>query len=253
VERNDELGRLAASFNAMLHALSESRDQQQRLVTDASHELRTPLTSLRTNIEVLSRITEMDPDDRSRLLADLNIEMAELTNLVGELVDLATAPGGTDEEQRDVRLDEIALQAVDRARFRSGQHIEVDAEPTVVHARPVQLERAVTNVLHNACKWNPAGDGAIQVSVRRGRYEVRDHGPGIEPDDLPYVFDRFYRAPAARSTPGSGLGLAITKQVVESNGGRVWASAAPDGGAVVGFELPPVNGSGPAPEEDEET
>jgi two-component system sensor histidine kinase MprB len=250
VDRTDELGRLAASFNAMLHALSESREQQQRLVTDASHELRTPLTSLRTNIEVLSRITEMDPDDRARLLADLNAEMAELSNLVGELVDLATAPGGADEEPTDVRLDEIAEQAVRRARFRSGQHIEIDAEPTVVNARANQLERAVTNILHNACKWNPAGDGAIEVRVSHGRYEVRDHGPGIEPDDRPHVFDRFYRAPAARTTPGSGLGLAITKQVVESHGGRVWADDAPGGGALVGFELPSVNGASPDDEPD---
>jgi two-component system sensor histidine kinase MprB len=240
VDRNDELGRLAASFNAMLHALSESRDQQQRLVTDASHELRTPLTSLRTNIEVLSRITEMDPQERTKMLADLNLEMVELTNLVGELVDLATGPSGTDEEQRDVRLDELAVQAVERARFRSGQHIEIDATPTIVHVRPAQIERAVSNVLHNACKWNPMGNGAIQVRVTDGRYEVRDHGPGIETDDLPYVFDRFYRAPAARATPGSGLGLAITKQVIESHGGRVWAERGADGGAVVGFELPTI-------------
>ena len=249
VERNDELGRLAASFNAMLHALSESRDQQQRLITDASHELRTPLTSVRTNIEVLSRITEMDPAERTKLLADLNLEMTELTNLVAELVDLATAPGGTDEEKRDVRLDEVAGQAVERARFRSGQHIEIHASPTVVHARPTQLERAVSNVLHNACKWNPIGNGAIEVSVADGRYEVRDHGPGIAPDDLPHVFDRFYRAPAARATPGSGLGLAITKQVVESHGGRVWAGEGPGGGAVVGFELPAIDqadSAGPA-------
>jgi len=249
VDRSDELGRLAASFNAMLHALSESRDQQQRLITDASHELRTPLTSVRTNIEVLSRITEMDPAERTKLLADLNLEMTELTNLVAELVDLATAPGGTDEEKRDVRLDEVAGQAVERARFRSGQHIEIHASPTVVHARPTQLERAVSNVLHNACKWNPIGNGAIEVSVADGRYEVRDHGPGIAPDDLPHVFDRFYRAPAARATPGSGLGLAITKQVVESHGGRVWAGEGPGGGAVVGFELPAIDqadSAGPA-------
>jgi two-component system, OmpR family, sensor histidine kinase MprB len=134
---------------------------------------------------------------------------------------------------------------VRRARFRSGQHIELDAEPTCVNARPAQLERAVSNVLHNATKWNPTGDGAIQVTVRGGRYEVRDHGPGIGADDLPHVFDRFYRAPAARATPGSGLGLAITKQVVESHGGTVWAKGADGGGALVGFELPTVEeGSG---------
>jgi two-component system, OmpR family, sensor histidine kinase MprB len=245
VDRDDEIGRLAASFNAMLQALSESRDQQQRLITDASHELRTPLTSVRTNIEVLSRITEMDPAQREKLLADLNLEMTELTNLVGELVELATAPGGSDEELRDVRLDELADVAVRRARFRSGQHIELDAEPTCVHVRPAQLERAVSNVLHNATKWNPTGNGAIKVTVRDGRYEVRDHGPGIGPDDLSHVFDRFYRAPGARATPGSGLGLAITKQVIESHGGRVWALGAEGGGALVGFELPTID-EGPA-------
>jgi two-component system sensor histidine kinase MprB len=241
VDRSDELGRLATAFNEMLHALSESREQQQRLITDASHELRTPLTSLRTNIEVLSRITAMDPAERTKLFADLNLEMTELTNLVSELVDLATGPGGTDEEPRDVRLDEVAAQAVERARFRSGQVIEVDATPTLVSAPPAQLERAVANVLHNATKWNPKGNGAIEVRVGGGRFEVRDHGPGIDADDLPHVFDRFYRAPTARAMPGSGLGLSITKQIVESHGGKVWAGDAPGGGAVVGFELPTVS------------
>jgi two-component system sensor histidine kinase MprB len=239
IDRADELGRLARSFNAMLNALSESRRQQHQLVTDASHELRTPLTSLRTNIEVLSRVEEMDPAQRDRLLADLQTEMGELSNLVAELVDLATTPGGTSEELRDVSLDEVVSEVVERARRRSGQIIEASASPTVVRARPMQLERAVANVLDNACKWNPAG-GPIEVRVAEGRFEVRDHGPGIDADDLPYVFDRFYRAPSARALPGSGLGLAIVRQIVEAHGGRVWAENAPDGGAVVGFELPPI-------------
>jgi two-component system sensor histidine kinase MprB len=240
VDRDDEIGRLATSFNSMLRALDESRDQQQRLVADASHELRTPLTSLRTNIEVLSRVDQMDPAERERLLADLNVEMEELSDLVGELVELATAPAGTDEEEQDVRLDELVAQVVERARRRSGQTIELTVEPSVVRARPTQLERAVTNVLDNACKWNPA-PAPIAAHVAGGRFEVVDRGPGIDADDRPFVFDRFYRASTARSTPGSGLGLAITKQVVDAHGGSVWADAADDGpGARVGFALPTI-------------
>lgn len=237
VERSDEVGRLARSFNAMLRALKRSRSQQHQLVTDASHELRTPLTSVRTNIEVLARNTDMDPAERARVHADLNAEMEELTNLVNELVDLATAEGSTDEEEMDVRLDEVGGLVVERARRRSGQRIDFEAKTSVVRGRPTQIERAASNIVDNACKWNANGH-AIEVSVDAGRFEVRDYGPGIGADDLPHVFDRFYRSPAARSMPGSGLGLAIVKQVVETHGGRVWASDAEDGGAIVGFELP---------------
>jgi two-component system, OmpR family, sensor histidine kinase MprB len=236
IDRADELGRLGASFNAMLAALAESREQQQRLVHDANHELRTPLTSLRTNIEVLARERSMEPDERDRLLADLNTEIAELSNLVGELVDLATAPSAAEEEVQDVRLDEVMGEVVERARRRTGQRIEVTTEPIVVRARPGQLERAVSNVVDNACKWNPKTQ-VIEVVLSEGRLEVRDRGPGIAADDLPYVFDRFFRAPAARALPGSGLGLAITKQVIEDAGGRVFAQPRDGGGVVVGFEL----------------
>lgn len=239
VERPDEVGRLAGSFNAMLRALKRSRAQQHQLVTDAGHELRTPLTSVRTNVEVLARNRDMDPVERARVLADLNAEMEELTNLVNELVDLATAEGSTDEEETDVRLDEVGGLVVERARRRSGQRIDFEATPCVVHGRPTQIERAASNIVDNACKWNRNGD-AIEVSVGDGRFEVHDYGPGIGADDLPHVFDRFYRAPAARSMPGSGLGLAIVKQVVETHGGRVWATDADDGGAIVGFELPVI-------------
>jgi two-component system sensor histidine kinase MprB len=237
VERDDEIGRLASSFNSMLKALKQSRHEQQQLVTDASHELRTPLTSIRTNIEVLSRSEgDLDPAERSRILADLNSEMRELSNLVGELVDLATV-GPSDEEMRDVRLDEVAAEVVERARRRTGQRIDFDGSATVVRARPTQLARAASNVVDNACKWNTNGD-PVEVRVDGARFEVRDFGPGIDEEDLPYVFDRFYRSPAARSLPGSGLGLAIVKQIVEDHGGHVSASNAPDGGAVVAFELP---------------
>ena len=236
VGRSDELGSLANSFNSMLDALSESRDQQQRLVADASHELRTPLTSLRTNIEVLNRATGMSLEERTTLLDDVTAELAELTELVTELVELAT-DAREDREPTDVRLDELAERVAERARRRSGMTVLVDVEPTIVQAVLDRLERAAGNLVDNAIKWSPAG-GVVDIAAKGGKFEVRDQGPGIASDDLPHVFDRFYRAPDARSKPGSGLGLAIVEQIITAFGGTVTAANAPDGGAIVAFELP---------------
>ena len=241
VAREDELGRLARAFNEMLAALAASRRQQQQLVDDAGHELRTPLTSLRTNIEVLARAGDLDPGERSRIFDDLTYELEELTGLVNELVDLARDPAAAAEGATDVRLDEIAREIAARTSRRHDREVVVDAEPATVRGRPTMLERALANLVENACRWGPE-DRPVEVRVRPGRVEVRDHGPGIPPGDRPLVFDRFYRTAAARGTPGSGLGLAIVKQVVESHGGRVFAEAAEDGGAVVGFEIPGPEG-----------
>ncbi len=250
-DRSDELGRLARSFNEMLHALEESREQQRRLVTDASHELRTPLTSLRTNIAVLSRVTDMDPEQRERLLADVESELSELSELVAELVDLATEQRGDDsEESVDLLLDEVTASAVERAQRRTEATVVLSASAAPVHGRPLALERAVTNLLDNAAKWGPV-DGQIDVDVRMNgsnpamaRIEVSDRGPGIAEEDRAHVFDRFYRATSARSMPGSGLGLSIVKHVAEQHGGRVWANERPGGGAAIGFEIPSAPGSG---------
>jgi two-component system sensor histidine kinase MprB len=225
----------------MLAALSTARMQQQRLVQDASHELRTPLTSLRTNIEVLASADQLDPGDRARLIDDVGIELVELTDLVNELVVLAQAPSTADEPPVEVQLDELAAAAAERTRRRTGRTVELRADPCTVLAHPTELDRAVTNLLTNAAKFSPAGT-PIEVTVRGGRLEVRDHGPGIGEHDLPHVFERFYRSDAARSAPGSGLGLSIVEQVVAERGGTVFATNAPDGGAVVGFQLPEASG-----------
>jgi two-component system sensor histidine kinase MprB len=238
VDSTDELGRLGGSFNEMLTALSESREQQRRLVADASHELRTPLTSLRTNVEVLAREPKMSAAERTRLLSDLSSETSELTALVDELVALATEQRSDDEEVAEVQLDAVVAAAVDRTRRRSGRTVVVTSVPSIVQGRPLAIERAVSNLLDNAVKWGPEGE-TIDVRVEGGLVEVRDRGPGIAAEDRPKIFDRFYRATSARSMPGSGLGLSIVKQVAESHGGRVWATQPGEGpGAVVGFELP---------------
>lgn len=242
VSGDDELARLAHSFNSMLQALAESRRQQAQLISDAGHELRTPLTSLRTNIEVLLRRPDLLGDERAELVADVEAQLQELTNLIGDLVEMAR-----DEERQgepiEVRFDSLVLSAVERAQRRaSGVTFNTTVTPGSVRANPALLERAVMNVLDNAAKWSPP-DSTVEVWLQRGAIwtlDVHDHGPGIAPDDLPHVFDRFYRASTARGLPGSGLGLAIVRQVVASHGGRVSASVPSAGGTVIHIELPTV-------------
>ncbi len=246
-EGNDELARLARSFNAMLGALAASRRQQAQLVADAGHELRTPLTSLRTNIEVLMRAWDLPDADRQALLADVKGQLAELTTLVGDLVDLSR-----EEEQQPepepVPFEQVVLHALERAKRRAPSlHFDVSLQPGPVRAQPALLERAVLNVLDNAVKWSPPG-GRVQVALRANsawHLTITDQGPGIAPEDLPHIFDRFYRAQSARSMPGSGLGLAIVHKVVTSHGGSVSVSSPPAGGTKVDITLP-LDDGGPA-------
>jgi two-component system, OmpR family, sensor histidine kinase MprB len=232
----DELGRLATSFNTMLAALEESSRAQRQLVADASHELRTPLTSLRTNIEVLARGNKLPAGERERLLEDVVEQIGEMTSLIGELIELARGER-KDERPEDVRLDLIAADAVERARRnRPNVAFTTDFEESLIHGAPSTIERAVANLLDNAAKWSPPG-GEVEVGVREGEVSVRDHGPGIADEDLPYVFDRFYRARSARGLPGSGLGLAIVKQVADAHGGQVVAEHAEGGGTRMRLRL----------------
>jgi two-component system sensor histidine kinase MprB len=241
VERDDEIGRLAASFNTMLEALETSREQQRQLVADASHELRTPLTSLRTNIEFLARADGLRGEDRSALMDDVSFEMRELSSLVGEMVELATSARSADEPLEGVDLTETVDEVAARARRRTGRTINVTGDAGHVNGRPNSLQRAVSNLLDNAHKWSPP-DAPIEVTLSPGRVEVADQGPGIGAEDLDHVFDRFYRATDARALPGSGLGLSIVKEIVNQHGGTVFAFNRV--GAVVGFELPPAPEAG---------
>jgi len=232
----DELSRLASSFNSMLGALEEATRAQRQLVADASHELRTPLTSLRTNIEVLARERELPPGERERLLSDVTEQLGEMTKLIAELIELARGQQDAGEPE-DVRLDLLTAEAVERARRnRPGVVFTTRLEESLAHGVPATIERAVANLLDNAAKWSPPG-GEVEVTVRDGNVVVRDHGPGIEDEDIPHVFDRFYRARAARGLPGSGLGLAIVRQVAEAHGGAVAAERAEGGGTRMTLRL----------------
>ncbi|HTW41617.1 MAG TPA: HAMP domain-containing sensor histidine kinase [Solirubrobacteraceae bacterium] len=232
----DELARLAGSFNATLDALERSVQAQRHLIADASHELRTPISSLRANIQVLGEAERLPPEEQESLRADIVAELDELTALVGDVVELArgvTPDGAAD----DVRLDELVRAAVASARRRGdGVRFELELEPTIVRGQAERIGRAVSNLVDNARKWSPHG-AVVEVTLKDGVLSVRDHGPGFQESDLPFVFDRFYRAQAARGLPGSGLGLAIVRQAAEACGGFVEAQNAPDGGALlrVGF------------------
>jgi two-component system, OmpR family, sensor histidine kinase MprB len=231
----DELSRLGTAFNTMLGALEESIETQRRFVADASHELRTPLTSLQTNIEVLKQQERLDPEQRSRLFADLEREAHEMRDLIAGLLELAR--GDANLERETFQLDELVEPLVERAHGRfPNVHFNAHLEPTTVEGVPARLERAVWNLLENAGKWTTPGSG-VDVTLANGELRVRDHGPGISPDDRERVFDRFYRADTARSMPGSGLGLAIAREVAEAHGGTISAEDAPGGGALLRLRL----------------
>jgi two-component system sensor histidine kinase MprB len=237
VNGRDELSRLGGAFNTMLGALEESLETQRRFVADASHELRTPLTSMQTNIEVLKQQERLDPDARARLYADLERESHEMRDLISGLLELARGddPGL---QRTTVHLDEVVENAVTRARARFPELTWASrVEPTTVEGVPERLERAVWNLLENAGKWSRVGS-SVDVIVAHGELVVRDHGPGIAEEDREHVFDRFYRATAARSLPGSGLGLAIVREIAEAHGGSVAAEEAPGGGALLRLRLP---------------
>jgi two-component system sensor histidine kinase MprB len=237
--RTDELGRLARAFNTMLTALAGSIAAQRQLVADASHELRTPLTTARTSLESLQLHPEMPPSEQRKSVDAAVVELAEMTHLIDELVELARGDAQVSEHE-PVRLDLVAQQAVLVAGRRTGRDFRFEHEPTTVSGAPAELTRAISNLLDNAVKWSPP-DRPIEVTVAGGVCGVRDHGVGIAPEDLPHVFDRFYRAAEARTLPGSGLGLAIVRQVAEAHHGTATAEAAPGGGAIISIRLPVAN------------
>ena len=238
IKRDDEFGQLASSFNEMLGALSISREQQHRLVTDASHELRTPITSLRTNLEYMQRNSSIEEDERRLILDDVLFELDELTGLVTELVDLATDQHHMGEAEC-IELDELVDAVVQRHRRRTSYNIVYTATSSQIIAAPALVERAVSNMVDNALKWNPP-DSSVQVRVENGSVIVSDNGPGIPVEEHEQVFERFYRTEGARSLPGSGLGLSIVRHVAESFGGQ--ARIIDDGqpGTTIELSFPPV-------------
>ena len=244
IRSDDEVGQLASRFNTMLDRLQSSRvaldrsvTDQRQLVADASHELRTPVTSLRTNAEILLENPDLVREERDQLLSDVVEQSEELTTLVASLIELARE---TPQAQHfeELRLDELIADAVTRAR-RNTSSVAFDAqlEPFLAYGIPERLLQAINNLLDNAGHHSPSGE-VVEISLSPDGLRVRDHGPGIDPTDLPHIFDRFYRGTNSRSRPGSGLGLAIVYRVIDQHGGTVTATNAPDGGAIFTVKLP---------------
>lgn len=242
VSGHDELARLTTSFNSMLLALDASQERQRQLVADAGHELRTPLTSLRTNIELLSQASvpsgpQLPQAARMEMMDDVKGQLEELTTLVGDLVELAR-----DEplvrSPEPVDLADVVRHAVERVRRRAPDvDFDVEAASWMVVGESQLLERAITNLLDNAAKWSPPS-ATVRIRLGGGELTVTDDGPGIAEEDLPHVFDRFYRSSAARTLPGSGLGLSIARRAAERHGGSISARKAPAGGTMITMRLP---------------
>ncbi|KNB49570.1 histidine kinase [Streptomyces caatingaensis] len=240
--RGDEITRLTDSFNTMLGELEDAVAAQRRLVADASHELRTPLTALRTNAELLARAERLTPAQRDRAAAALGRQLREVTGLVNDLIELAR-----DEEPQQlvepVRLDLLTERCTADARGHwPDTPFAVDTEETTVAGVPARLARLLSNLLDNAAKFSPPG-GTVEVRLGRdttGHIDltVRDHGPGISAEDLPYVFDRFYRSRQARALPGSGLGLAMARQIARAHGAGLTAERPEGGGALFRLRFP---------------
>lgn len=253
VEGDDEIARLATAFNQMLAALAASRDRQRQLVADAGHELRTPLTSLRTNLDLLSQADSaggLPPEAKAELLDDVRAQIEEMTTLIGDLMELSRDEPLTHVVEA-VDVPELVDRAIGRVRRRAPSlTFDVATEPWYVVGESAGLERAVTNLLDNAAKWSPPG-GTVTIRLVGGTLTVDDEGPGIAEEDLPHVFDRFYRSEESRSMPGSGLGLSIVRQVAERHSGSVTAGTSPAGGARLSLWLPgshaPVPDWTPAP------
>ena len=246
--RSDELARLSTSFQTVVKALAQSREQQRRLVDDAAHELRTPLTSMRANLDLMSMIEKSDreikPADRLQLLESMNEEMTELTDLLEELVALASpVPSISDvAEEGRVHLEELADHVVRRFTRRANREINLEATESIVRGRGPLIERAIANLVGNAVKFSPDG-AAINVTVRDGMVLVDDAGPGIPAEYRSQVLERFWRAPESRALPGSGLGLSIVADMAAAHSGSVIVDQSPLGGARVGFLLPELKTS----------
>jgi len=228
VSGDDEIARLSESFNAMTAALRLSRDEQKRLVDDAGHELRTPLTSLRTTIDLLIRSEEsgrpLPEGKRTELLTGARTQMRELTVLIADLLELSR-PERASQVTAPVAFHEVAERAIERVRPRGAARetpvtITEDLRPWTTHGDGAALERAVVNLLDNAVKFAPPGTN-VEVRLADGALTVRDRGPGIPPEELPHVFERFWRSPTARALPGSGLGLAIAARAARESGGAI--------------------------------
>ncbi len=243
VRTRDELGKLAQAFNRMAEALQRSEAARRQFLADVAHELRTPLSVIRGNLEaLLDGAFPLTPES----LAPVYEETLHLGELVEDLRTLTLAETGhLPLEREDVELGELVAEVAEAVRPVAAEEnvqIKVEREPGLwVSADPRRIRQVLGNLLSNALRFSPPGSTVTISALRQGQeiwVSVQDQGPGIPPEDLPHIFERFYKADKSRSEGGSGLGLAIAKEIVQAHGGRIWAENR--GGARFTFALPAI-------------
>jgi len=251
---NDEVGQLATTFNTMLTELESAYRQveqalqaQRRFVADASHELRTPLTTIRGNVELLRRDTPMDAKEHADVLADTKDEAERLIRLVSQLLMLARADAGRTLQREPLPLGPLIEDVCRQAKLRSPQktiHFDGSLETTILGDRDA-LKQVLLILLDNALVHTPA-NVTIHVTAVANEHDVtisiRDTGPGIAPDLLPHIFERFYRGDVSRSGGGTGLGLSIAKELVQAQNGTIAVESQVGQGTVFTVTLPQARG-----------
>jgi two-component system OmpR family sensor kinase len=239
----DEVGQLTTTLNEMLDRLQRLFQGQQRFIADVSHELRTPLAAIRGNLEVLQRGAQADPAILQESLEDIEREVARLARMVADLLALARADAGMHLESRPVELDRLLLEVYREARHLArGVEVRLGGEDQVqVLGDADRLKQLLLNLVDNALKYTPAG-GTVTLSLyREGSWAclaVADSGVGIPPEELPHIFERFYRGKAAGRRGGVGLGLAIARWIAEEHGGQLLVENPAAGGSTFTVQLP---------------
>lgn len=252
-QTDDEIGQVAAAFNEMAGGIEQafavrrqSEERMRQFVADASHELRTPLTALAGYIDVLGRRDSVDPDTLQSSLAAMQRESGRMTRLVTDLLTLTRFESGRGPALRPLALDTWLASALDELGLTDHGVTETrQFEPgLVVNIDPDALRQVVTNLAQNAIKYAPGAEQRWSSFSRgnRAAFRLEDTGPGIASQDLPHLFERFYRGEKARdrAAGGSGLGLAIARSIVEAHGGTIDAQSPPGSGAVFTVWLPLV-------------
>lgn len=240
--RPDEIGDLSRAFNQTLERLERVFRTQQRLLADVSHELRTPLTAIRGNLDLIERMGEADPES----IGAIQVEIERMTRLVGDLLLLARVDsGGLPLDRRPVELDNILFDVYRQTRLLDPPvEIELaEVDQVIVMGDADRLKQLFINLVENAVKYTPAG-GKVMLSLSKSgewsEFEVADTGVGIPPENLPHIFDRFYRVDKARTRAqgGSGLGLSIAKWIATAHGGSIKVKSEPGVGTVFTVRLP---------------
>lgn len=249
--RNDEIGRLISTFNEMLDRLEELFDKQRRFSGDISHELRSPLTTILGNVRLLKRADLLPLEERVEMQGEIEAEAERMNRLISDLLLLAQADADSTINRKQVELDTLLLEVYRQSKRRSDRAVEVQLlheDQAVILGDADRLRQMLVNLVNNAIQYTPDGghvDLSLECQADQAQITVSDTGQGIAPEDLPHIYDRFYRTDKARSRAvgGTGLGLSIVKWVVDAHGGEIDVESEPGTGTTFRVRLPLVDAS----------